>query len=266
MDNICKFTGPGLYGALRASCFVMETDPVIMKQENELKSTRVLLLTEGKGELRVGSERLALRQGSLFIGFASERISFQPDERTVYLYIDCDGGRLGDLFLRFRIDGRRRCFEGLEELAPLWQNALARAEGDTIDLVTESVLLYTFSRLTAVQGEPTGLIGGVLRITEERFREPTLSLAAVAEQLCYNPKYLSHAFKRAMKVSYSEYLRDLRIKHAVFLFREGLDSIKNVAFLSGFSDPLYFSATFKRVVGLSPREYVATLGREEDER
>jgi two-component system response regulator YesN len=53
----------------------------------------------------------------------------------------------------------------------------------------------------------------------------------------------------------NEYLRTLRINHAVFLIDHGIDSVKNVALLSGFSDPLYFSAVFKKHIGMSPKEY-----------
>ena len=41
------------------------------------------------------------------------------------------------------------------------------------------------------------------------------------------------------------------------LFNEGLDSVKNVALLSGFSDPLYFSKVFKKRVGCAPTEYIS---------
>ena len=60
-------------------------------------------------------------------------------------------------------------------------------------------------------------------------------------------------------MSCSEYLRTVRIKHAVMLFDHGLDSVKNVALLSGFSDPLYFSSVFKAEVGISPKEYKERL-------
>jgi AraC-like DNA-binding protein len=62
-----------------------------------------------------------------------------------------------------------------------------------------------------------------------------------------------------MGIGYAEYLRNLRIKYAVSLFDHGIDSVKNVALLSGFSDPLYFSTVFKTVVGLSPKEYLKKL-------
>ena len=48
----------------------------------------------------------------------------------------------------------------------------------------------------------------------------------------------------------------MRLKYAVSLFDYGLDSVKNVAILSGFADPLYFSSVFKESIGISPREYI----------
>ena len=60
-----------------------------------------------------------------------------------------------------------------------------------------------------------------------------------------------------MVMSYSEYLRNYRINYAVSLLNHGIDSVKNIAFLSGFSDPLYFSNVFKKVMGISPKDYKA---------
>ena len=61
-----------------------------------------------------------------------------------------------------------------------------------------------------------------------------------------------------MGISYSEYLRSVRIKYATALFDHGIESIKNVALLSGFSDPLYFSGVFKKYIGMSPKQYIET--------
>ena len=56
-------------------------------------------------------------------------------------------------------------------------------------------------------------------------------------------------------MGFSEYLRLVRVKHAVMLIENGVTSVKNVASLSGFSDPLYFSKVFTESVGVSPSEY-----------
>ena len=93
-------------------------------------------------------------------------------------------------------------------------------------------------------------------MTEKHFRDPKLSLEQIAKKIGYNPKYLSHYFKKKMNVSYSEYLRLFRFKYAISLFELGISSVKNVALLSGFSDPLYFSNAFKKAIGISPKDFI----------
>jgi two-component system response regulator YesN len=64
-----------------------------------------------------------------------------------------------------------------------------------------------------------------------------------------------------MQVSYSEYLRSIRFKYSISLFELGLSSVKNVALLSGFTDPLYFSNAFKKEVGISPKEFIQRISQ-----
>jgi transcriptional regulator GlxA family with amidase domain len=40
---------------------------------------------------------------------------------------------------------------------------------------------------------------------------------------------------------------------------EGLVSVKNIAILSGFHDPLYFSKVFTESEGISPKNYIAKV-------
>ena len=101
----------------------------------------------------------------------------------------------------------------------------------------------------------------MLRITEDNFRSPDFSLAALAEELGYDAKYLSFAFKKKRGIAFTQYLRDLRIKHSIFLMEEGVVSVKNVAILAGFGDALYFSKVFKQLMGISPKMYIENLNK-----
>ena len=44
-----------------------------------------------------------------------------------------------------------------------------------------------------------------------------------------------------MSITFSAYLTNVRLKHAVFLMEQNVTSIKNIALLCGYKDPLYFS-------------------------
>jgi len=263
MKNICKFVTPGVYGQLTVSCFVMETDAEIMKKSISLKMHRAFLLIQGKGSLLIDGRSLPTEQGALVFAFEGEAFSFIPSEDAIYIYIDFGGGRADELFSRFKINSKNRHFADCDGLIPLWRDSLSRADADTADLASESILLYSFSRLHSQAARFDSAVSRILEISDKCFNDPELSIAVIAKQLSYNPKYLSHSFKKTTGVTFSDYLRDLRIKYAISLFNDGLDSVKNVALLSGYSDPLYFSNVFKRAVGISPREYVLKLQRTE---
>ena len=194
--------------------------------------------------------------GELVFGFAGEIIKTREAKNISYMYIDFGGTRGSELLRRFDINKGNRTFGGFDGLIPMWSESLSRASEQTVDLAAESILLYTFSRFTGAIGEANGIIGRIIDITEEHFTSPELSVSEIAKTLSYNSKYVSHLFKERMKISYSEYLRAMRIKYAITLFDHGIDSVKNVALLSGFSDPLYFSSVFKKEIGVSPKEYI----------
>jgi len=259
MNNICKFTQPTLFTSLSVSTFVMESNESVMRKPIQLKSHRVLLIIQGHGVFHFNEQCRSFETGDLIFGFENERFCAEPSKESAYMYIDFSGGRGEELLNRFSINKANRCFEKHDGLIPLWRDSLSRAGDDTVDLATESILLFTFSRLCTCSSEQSSLIGKILKYTEENFRDPETSISHIANNLSYNSKYLSHVFKSAMSMTYSEYLRNMRIRYAVTLFNEGIDSVKNVALLSGFSDPLYFSSTFKKIMGMSPRDYIASV-------
>lgn len=64
--------------------------------------------------------------------------------------------------------------------------------------------------------------------------------------------------KSLLNVSIGEYIKEMRIKKAKELFRQGY-STADVAFATGFSDVNYFSKCFKKNVGSTPKEFIASL-------
>ena len=255
-NNICKFPTPSaLGGAISVSKFVKETDAEVMTSKNRLNSHRMLLVTEGNGQFLINGDLHHAEQGTLLFIFADDEFCLFSGS-LVYIYIDYSGARADELHRRFEITPLTRAHDGFDGLIPLWLESLARASDKTIDLASESILLYTFSRLSDAVSEKIGIIGKIADITEQSFSDPELNLSNIAEKLCYHPKYLSHLFKEKMNMSYSEYLCSVRLKYAVTLFDHGIDSVKNVALLSGFSDPLYFSKVFKDNIGISPKGYI----------
>ena len=254
-NDICKFTPTSFIETLNVECFVMETNMALMRKPKTLKKHCMVLVLKGEGTFRFGIDNVRFKSGSLVFGFENELFSTESSDEVVYMYINFSGNRAVELFRRFNVKSVNRVFDGFDGLIPLWSESLCRASEQTVDLASESMLLYTFSRLAGRAEQLNDLVSRILEIVEKQFDNPDLSMSVVSKNLAYNSKYISHVFKKNMGVSFSEYLRSVRIKFAVSLFDHGLDSVKNVALLSGFYDPLYFSTVFKKVVGVSPKEY-----------
>ncbi len=254
--NICKFVSSNAGEKINISCFIFESNPEVMKVKTMLNYNRAILIKQGEFDFFIDGKRYYVKSGDLIFAFKNENIHADADNDNKYMYIDFAGLRADELFKRFYITPNNRIFSGFDGLIPLWHESISRASDTSIDLASESMLLYTFSRLNAIPNVKNELINKIIELTEENFNLPDLNVTSLADELSYNAKYISHVFKEKMGVSYVEYLTNLRIKYAISLLDNGIDSVKNVAFLSGFSDPLYFSTVFKKIVGVSPRDYI----------
>lgn len=226
-----------------------------MQSPSLLKNHRAILVKSGNGKFIFNDKEFAFSGGSLVFGFTGETFCVVCSDECEYMYISFSGTRSDTLFRRFGINQNNRSFSGFDGLLPLMHESLSRASQINIDLAAESMLLYIFSRLISDSSSQSSLVNSIIEISEQYFNDPELSISSIAKKLSYSSKYLSYAFKEKMGMAYSQYLRTLRIKYAISLFDQGIDSVKNVAFLSGFSDPLYFSTVFKKTIGISPREY-----------
>lgn len=85
-----------------------------------------------------------------------------------------------------------------------------------------------------------------------------LSVRMVSNYVNLSYSYFSRLFKKETGMSFVDYVIFVRIQRAVWLLRHSSKSIEEIAFEIGFNTPNYFSAIFKKKVGISPSEYRAT--------
>lgn len=71
--------------------------------------------------------------------------------------------------------------------------------------------------------------------------------------------YFSHLFKKRIGSSPMKYLTELRIEKAKELIATNSMSLSNIAQMTGFNDPLYFSRVFKKTTGIPPKEFQQSL-------
>ena len=82
-----------------------------------------------------------------------------------------------------------------------------------------------------------------------------LSLKAMASMLNVNPSYLSTLFKKETGSTLTDFVNHKRIEHAILLINSTDMQIQNIALYCGIPDVNYFTKTFKKIVGKTPKEY-----------
>lgn len=83
-----------------------------------------------------------------------------------------------------------------------------------------------------------------------------ITVQSIAEYLGLNRSYFSSLFKNAMNLSPQKYLLHYRINKACELISNRADlNIGDIARSVGYTDPLVFSKTFKKLKGCSPSGY-----------
>lgn len=86
--------------------------------------------------------------------------------------------------------------------------------------------------------------------------EERLTLNDVAGIFGLSPNYLSVLFKKTCDTGFSEYITQMKVSKAKTMLLEQDMKIYEVANQLGFESAFYFSKVFKKVEGMSPREYV----------
>lgn len=92
------------------------------------------------------------------------------------------------------------------------------------------------------------------RYIHEHYREK-LTLSDIAEYLKISPGYLSTSFSNYMNQTVSDYIARVKIEHAKELIDSGQYLIYEIANQLGFENAYYFSKVFKKVTGMSPKNY-----------
>ncbi|NCC25824.1 MAG: AraC family transcriptional regulator [Deltaproteobacteria bacterium] len=102
----------------------------------------------------------------------------------------------------------------------------------------------------------TPAIDNAIDILRAEWADPP-TIAALARRIGLNECYLKAGFRRRTGQSIGEFVRALRMEHAMELIESGRSSILQAAMAVGYSNPSHFSSAFKRHHGRLPSSYLA---------
>ena len=94
-----------------------------------------------------------------------------------------------------------------------------------------------------------------MKFVEENIGNSDVGVGDMAEAAATSRSGLQRKLKQTMGITPQDLMKEARIKRACQLLRESDKNISEVAYACGFTDPKYFSRSFRQSTGKTPTEY-----------
>jgi len=148
--------------------------------------------------------------------------------------IDDIFGRDYNLFIElYKFNDIQKVKNWIKDISLKLSNYITRDRQDTVKLMVKQAKDYA----------------------KEKYSDSEITINKVCDHLHISPTYFSHIFKRDTKTTFINYLTQLRMEAAMELLRTTDKKTFEIAERVGYSEPNYFSYSFKKNFGISPSEY-----------
>lgn len=162
--------------------------------------------------------------------------------------------KIFDVSLKIGIGG---CYSGLREMHTSYKEASSCLEQkiENIDI------LYFRDISTNYREKENNNDRGKLALFKEVEQyildniKEEFDLEMISAKFNLSPFYFSRIFKDVLGYNFSDYINVVRIRKAKELLKDDSESIKEICYTVGYSDPNYFSKVFKKYEGVTPTEY-----------
>lgn len=132
-------------------------------------------------------------------------------------------------------------------------------KSDTIDEIIEDVQSFCIEaseKLALTRNNSNyNIIAKVKNYINNNYKHEELSLNSAAEYASVSSVYLSSLFKKETGINFKTYLINKRMDKAIELLNTTNFKTYEIAHLVGFSNPHYFSISFRKYTGKSPTDY-----------
>lgn len=103
--------------------------------------------------------------------------------------------------------------------------------------------------------EDEAFMSRVMEYVERHIGDADANVADMAAEAATSKSGLNRKMKSIVGLTPADFLREARIKRACQLLQDTTDSVADIAYHCGFTDPKYFGKCFKASVGTSPSDY-----------
>lgn len=164
----------------------------------------------------------------------------------------------GENFLLFETNKNPKIIANVEDI--IWE--YYNTDSQTNQIIHHELLIL-FGRLVrltsekelnlSTQNNPSINVLTLLLFIEKNYRQ--VSLATISKEFGLNPNYLSNFLKRHTGMTFIQLVHLQRVNVAAEFLTYTNATIDRIAEKVGYEDPSYFYRIFRKVLGVSPKEY-----------
>ena len=129
---------------------------------------------------------------------------------------------------------------------------------DLLNIFVKHLSIFPELSLSGESKRKTKLSKDFFNLLKEYSREQR-QVGFYADKLCITPKYLTFLLKQSTGKSAKEWITSAVITDAKYLLRNSGNSIKEVSYTLNFANQSFFGKYFKKIVGISPKDYQREL-------
>ncbi|WP_127578990.1 helix-turn-helix domain-containing protein [Paenibacillus koleovorans] len=227
----------------------------------------LVLVSYGKCVYWIDQEKVILEKGDLLLlpptaGFYGKSIPTIMHEKYVLAFEVSDPERLGlPLVLRrFWLKSKSGLYEYMLDRVRRgyteWEERERYADVRAASIVLELLALWNRELdEQRVESEVYRHAERMKSYIQERYREK-ITKDELGDWISRSPNYAAAIFRQATGQTISEFVHAVRMKRAVYLLRDSLLTVAEIAEWLGYKDVSYFQRTFKRLMGATPSFYM----------
>jgi len=118
----------------------------------------------------------------------------------------------------------------------------------------KDIVTLVIARIKGQNDASITIISDVVEYISQHYNEE-LTLDKLAVYVHVSNSYLSRLFKKKQEITISNYIQNIRLEQAKKLMNSTNLKTYEIAEKVGINDPVYFSKLFKKVEGLTPKEF-----------
>lgn len=226
-------------------------------------------IISGKGTYKLGASVHSLKEGDAFLVYPNTEVVYQADKTDPweYAWVGFTGGDAAMILQATDfsksvpyIHNVKNGNEIKRQLLHIYDargNGFEHAVEMTGRLYTTLALFIQCAHKKETQNSANTYVQKSIEYISANYSYP-ITVEDIASYVGLSRSHLFRSFEIVMQQSPKEYLTDFRMKQACYLLEHSNLSITAIANSVGFDNGLYFSKTFHKKKGLSPKEYRVT--------